>query len=179
MLDGITGFIILMMVIYQPGGIHPGFDFIRVYCTALHQFQTDGLTQNQRITVSKYVISQLVKLLILEWPHAVANHVQRFFCHKRTQGMFKLRYAIQINKKRSADLDNGVVARQQTNKIGKSLGDSDIAQITGISDAREQYLVLIATTQHFLHAPHDARCVIVLLHLRIQRIAHHRAVQQP
>ena len=93
--------------------------------------------------------------------------------------MFKLRYAIQIDKKRSADLDNGVVARQQTNKIGKPLGDRDIAQITGIGDTREQHLMLIATTQHFLHASHDAGSIIVLLHLRIQRIAHHRAVQQP
>ncbi|MPN02179.1 hypothetical protein SDC9_149393 [bioreactor metagenome] len=126
--------------------------------------------------MTKHVVRQLIKLPILEWPHAVTNHVQRFFRHKRTQGMFKLRHAIQIDKERSADLDDGVIARQQTDKIGKALGDSDIAQITGIGNTREQYLMLIATTQHFLHAPHNTRCVVMLLHLQIQRVAHHRAV---
>ncbi|MNY47648.1 hypothetical protein D3C86_1829330 [compost metagenome] len=127
----------------------------------------------------KDIICQLVELRILEWPHAVTNHIQRFFRHKSTQRVLKLRHTVQINKERPADLNNRVIARQQTDKIGKALGDSDIAQLAGIGHTREQHLVLITTAQHFLHTAHHTCRAVMLFHLTVERIAHHRAVKQP
>ena len=127
--------------------------------------------------MAEHVVCKLVKLRILEWPDAVANHKQRLFRHKGAERMLKLRHAVEIDEERTADLDNGVVAGQQTDKIGKALRDSNIAQLAGIGHAGKQHLVLVATTQHFLHPPHHARGVVMLFHLAVERVAHHRAVQ--
>ena len=91
--------------------------------------------------------------------------------------MLKLRHAVQIDEERTAHLNNGVIAGQQTNKIGKALRDGNVAQLAGVGHARKQHLMLVAATQHFLHAPHHARGVVVLFHLAVERVAHHRAVQ--
>ena len=91
--------------------------------------------------------------------------------------MLELRYAVEIDEERTADLNNRVIARQQTNEIGKALRDSDIAQLAGIGHAGKQHLVLVASAQHFFHAPHHARGVVMLFHLAVERVAHHRAVQ--
>ena len=91
--------------------------------------------------------------------------------------MLKLRHAVEIDEERSADLNNRVIARQQADKIGKTLRDGNIAQLAGVGHARKQHLMLVATAQHFLHAPHHARGVVVLFHLAVERVAHHRAVE--
>ena len=90
--------------------------------------------------------------------------------------MLELRHAIEVNKEGTAHLDDGVVAGEQTNKIGKTLGDGDIAQLTGVGDTRQQHLVLIAAAQHLLHPAHHACGIVVLFHLAVERIAHYRAV---
>ena len=123
------------------------------------------------------VVCELVKLRILEWPDAVANHKQRLFRHEGTKRMLKLRHAVEIDEERTADLNNGVIAGQQTNKVGKALRDRDVAQLAGIGHPGKQHLMLVATTQHFLHAAHHARGVVMLFHLAVERVAHHRAVQ--
>ncbi len=93
--------------------------------------------------------------------------------------MLELRHAIEIDKERAADLDNGIVARQQANKISEALGDGDVTQLAAVGDPGEQYLMLIAAAQHLLDPPHQSGGRVVLFHLAVERIAHHRAVQQP
>jgi len=129
--------------------------------------------------VAEHVVRQLVKLRVLERPNAVADHVERLFRHKGAESMLELWHAVEIDKERAANLDNGVVARQQANKVGEALGDGDVAQLAAVGDSREQHLMLIAAAQHLLDPAHQSGGVIVLLHLAIERIAHHRAVQQP
>ena len=146
---------------------------------ALHQIKAHGLAQDQRVAVAKHVVRQLVKLRVLERPDAVANHKQRLFRHKGAERVFELRHAVEVDEERSAYLNNGVVAGQQANEVGKALGNRDVAQPAGVGHAGEQHLVLVAAAQHFFDAPHHARGIVVLLHLAVQRIAHHRAVQQP
>ena len=108
-LDGIAGGEIFGVVIDQPRGIDAMFNFCSGDIAAFHQIKADRFAQDQRVTVTKNIVRQLVKLLILERANAVTNHKQRLFRHKRAKCMFKLWYAVEIDKKRSADLDNGVV----------------------------------------------------------------------
>ena len=123
------------------------------------------------------IVCQLVKLRILERPDAVTNHKQRFFRHECAECVLKLRHTVKIDEERSADLNNGVVARQQSNEIREALSNGDVTQLAGISYTGQQHLVLIATAQNFLHASHHAGSVVVLLHLAVERVAHYRAVQ--
>ena len=152
-------------------------NFRRVNLAALHHVKADRLAQDQGIAVAKHIVRQLVKLRILERPDAVADHKQRLFRHERTKRMLKLRHAVEIDEERTADLNNGVIAGEQTDKIRKALGNGDIAQLAGIGHPGKQHLMLVATTQHFFHAPHYARGVVVLFHLAVKRVAHYRAVQ--
>ena len=46
--------------------------------------------------------------------------------------MLKLRHAVEIDEERTADLNNGVIAGEQTDKIRKALGNGDIAQLAGV-----------------------------------------------
>ena len=108
-LNGIAGSEVFGVVIDQPRGIDAMFHFCGSDIAAFHQIKTDRFAQDQRVTVTKNVVRQLVKLLILEGTDAVTNHKQRLFRHKRAKRMFKLRHAVEIDKKRSADLNNGVV----------------------------------------------------------------------
>ncbi|MNC21711.1 hypothetical protein D3C75_696950 [compost metagenome] len=68
---------------------------------------------------------------------------------------------------------------QRFHEINKALRDRDIAQTPVVSGLCQQNLVLIFTAQHFLHSPHQPNGIVVLLHLFIQAVAHHRAAQQP
>ena len=104
--------------------------------------------------MTKDVISQLIKLRILERSNAVTNHIQRFFGHKRTQGMFELRDAIKVDKKGAADVDNRVLTCQQADKIGKALGNGNVAQLSAVCHPGKQNLVLVATAQNLFHPPH-------------------------
>ena len=108
-LNGIAGGEVFCVVIDQPRGIDAMFNFCSGDIAAFHQIKADRFAQDQRIAVTKNVVRQLVKLLILEGADAVTNHKQRLFRHKCAKRVFKLRHAIEIDKKRSADLNNGVV----------------------------------------------------------------------
>lgn len=129
--------------------------------------------------MAKSIVRQLIELRILEWSHAVSNHVELFFRHKRAERMFKLWRAIEVDKERATHLHDGVVIRQQTDKVGKTLGDRDVTQFAAVCDAREQHLVLIATAKDFLYPAHEPGGGIVRFHLAVERIAHHRAVKKP
>ena len=109
MLDGIAGGEIFCVVIDQPRGIDAIFHFCGSDIAAFHQIKADRFAQDQRVAMTKDIVRQLVKLLILEGTNTVTNHKQRLFRHESAKCMFKLRHAIEIDKKRSADLNNGVV----------------------------------------------------------------------
>ena len=108
-LNGIAGGEFFCVMIDQPGSINAMFNFCGSDIAAFHQIKADRFAQDQRVTVTKDIVRQLVKLLILERANAVTNHKQRLFRHKRAKCMFKLWHAVEIDKKRSADLNNGVV----------------------------------------------------------------------
>ncbi len=173
----VAGLETVILMIHQPGGVHTVLHFGGVDFAALHHVEADRFTQDQRVAVAEDIVRQLVKLRILERPDAVADHKQRLFRHKGAKRMFKLRHAVQVDEERAAHLNNGVIAGQQTHEIGKALRDGDVAQLAGVGHARKQHLMLVAATQDFLHAPHHARSVVVLFHLAVERVAHHRAVQ--
>ena len=177
MLYSVAGLEAVILMIYQPGGVYAVLHFGGVDFATLHHVEADRFTQDQRVTVAEDIVRQLVELRILERPDAVANHKQRFFRHKGAERMLKLRHAVQVDEERAAHLNNSVIAGQQTHEIGKALRDGDVAQLAGVGYARKQHLMLVAATQYFLHAPHHARSVVVLFHLAIERVAHHRAVQ--
>ena len=109
MLNGIAGGEFFCVVIDQPRGIDAMFHFCGSDIAAFHQIKADRFAQDQRVAVTKNVVRQLVKLLILEGADAVTNHKQRLFRHESAKRVFKLRHAVEIDKKRSADLNNGVV----------------------------------------------------------------------
>ena len=54
---------------------------------------------------------------------------------------------------------------------------TDTGKLRNIAIAQGFTDFVVAATQHFLHASHHARSVIVLFHLAVERVAHHRAVQ--
>lgn len=108
-LNGIVGGEVFCVVIDQLRGIDVMFYFCGGDIVAFYQIKVDRFAQDQRVVVIKNVVRQLVKLFILERVNIVINYKQRFFRYKRVKCMFKLRYVIEIDKKRFVDLDNGVV----------------------------------------------------------------------
>ncbi|MNC21710.1 hypothetical protein D3C75_696940 [compost metagenome] len=84
----------IVVMVHKPRGIHALLDFAAVDIALVHQFKADGFTQNQRLHIAEDITRQMIKLRVLEWPHAVPNHVNRLFRHKTAQRMLELRNTV-------------------------------------------------------------------------------------
>lgn len=67
--------------------------------------------------------------------------------------MLKLWHTVQIDEERTAHLNDGVIAREQTHEVGKPLRNRDISQLAGIGHAGKQHLVLVAAAEDFFTRP--------------------------
>ena len=120
---------------HQEGRINARRHFRAGHAIALHQIEADGFAQHQAVNAVKHKVCQRIDARVLERSDRVADQVDRFFRHQRTERVVKLGHAIEIDEERTAHLNDRIIFCQAFGKgfqvrwHGKRLKDAAFAQM--------------------------------------------------